>query len=458
MSLRGTQFDGHSVIPSLSPETVGWIVAEQGTLASTSVPTFFVKDTRSAWSCLCAKAMGNPQKKLTILGVTGTNGKTSTVWYIRQILEILNVKSVSFGTLGCFIGGDHFPSPHTTPDPPLFFRLLAVAVERGCRVLEMEISSHAIAQRRLFGVQFDGAAFTSFSRDHLDFHLTMENYLATKMQLFDELSKSDASFAVHSSLKSSFQSRPDLDGRATYYTYKDAKVIGENVLDPGASIQTDNLGKVSIQTHYGVESEDGRLNVVGGFALENFLAAKLLVEGVLGLKFGPDLWPVVVPVPGRLEIVKATTLGQPGPVTIVDYAHTPDALEKAIRCLRNSYKHLNLLVIIGCGGDRDRGKRPEMGRIAAELADQVIVTSDNPRTEKPSEIIEEICSGVPGIFAQKVRVVEDRAEAISDALKGSSHAWIVLIAGKGHEAYQEVGNQKFPFDDRKIARAVLESL
>ena len=433
-------------------------MAEDGTVPSSSVPTFFVKDTRSAWSCLCAKAMGNPEKKLKILGVTGTNGKTSTVWYIRQILQILHLKSVSFGTLGCYIENEHFPSAHTTPDPPLFFKMLSAAVERGCRVLEMEVSSHAIAQKRLFGVQFDGAAFTSFSRDHLDFHHTMENYFETKMQLFEQLAKPDAFTAAHSSLKGRFISRPDLERQPTYYTYKDSKYVGGSHLESEASIRVLNSKTGSVETDLRGESESGNLAVVGGFALENFLAAKLLVEGVLGVKFGSENWSEVIPVPGRLELVRSGKPGRSGPTTIVDYAHTPDALEKALRCLKDAYRSSKLLVIFGCGGDRDRGKRPEMGRIAAELADEVIVTSDNPRTEKPSDIIEEIRAGVPEKFAHRVRVVEDRAEAIGAVLKGAPDGWVVLIAGKGHETYQEVGNQKFPFDDGKIARAVLESL
>ena len=458
IALQGTRFDGHSVIPSLTLETAAWIVAAQGSPPSTIVPTFFVTDTRAAWSCLCARAMGNPEKKLTILGVTGTNGKTSTVWYIRQILRILNVKSVSFGTLGCFIEDEQFPSAHTTPDPPLFFKMLALAVKRGCTVLEMEVSSHAIAQKRLFGVHFDGAAFTSFSRDHLDFHHTMENYLDTKMQLFEILAKPGAIFVVHVSQKENFVGRPNLVSNTTYYTYKDSIITGENAFGSMASIRVLNSEKSCVETNTSDGNESGRLAVVGGFALENFLAAKLLVRGVLGMSFGSESWPEIIPVPGRLELVRAEKSGKPTSIVVVDYAHTPDALEKAISCLRESYNSMKLLVIFGCGGDRDRGKRPQMGRIAAELADQVIVTSDNPRNEKPIEIINEIYAGVPKNSSNKVRLIEDRAVAIATALRESTQGWIVLIAGKGHEDYQEVGNQKFPFDDRKIARAVLESL
>lgn len=458
IAIKGTRFDGHSVISSLDPEKVGLVLTEADPGIGLPFPVLVVQNSRAAWACLCARATGNPEKKLRILGVTGTNGKTSTVWYIRQILKIAGVKSVSFGTLGCYIGENHFLSSHTTPDPPLFFTLLAQAVANDCAVLEMETSSHALAQKRLGNeLLYDGSVFTSFSRDHLDFHHTMEKYFDAKMILFSKLSRDPCSHVIHSSIATAYLEHHPQPAKRTYYTYKDAEFSANDITDSEACIQpVGGQSGVFRVTGKGFQDE-GSLPIVGRFALENFLAALILARDVLGVTLAGREWSRIETVPGRLEVVRSRTQPLKGPAVVVDYAHTPDALDKALRCVRDHYKGRKLWVIFGCGGDRDRGKRPEMGRIAAEIADRLIITSDNPRTEQPEVITQEIFSGVPSHLVRLASVEVNREAAIESTIRAAGAEDVILIAGKGHEDYQEVGNQKFPFDDRKIARAVLES-
>lgn len=449
IAYRGVQFDAHSRVPELArlfPAAV-FIIEETRCfdVLPDSTPVLLVKDSREAWSYIAALRYGNPHEKLKMIGVTGTNGKTSTVWFIRQILKAIGRPCMTIGTIGVYCGEEMLPATHTTPDPDELFKCFAIALSRGIEFVAMEVSSHAIVQRRMGPIRFDAVAFTSFSRDHLDFHATMKEYFAAKWELFTRYRKKGAPAFVSTTVaehvpastkvKFKYYGPKPREGEPGYF-YK----IGENRLD---------------HTLLNLDAEGTKLSWVfpfgGDFVMDNFTAALALLHG-LGLKkdfSGSE----ILPVPGRFEpVAESTHLGF---AVVVDYAHTPDALEKTLTKLKEMTKG-KLWVVFGCGGDRDNGKRPLMGKIAEELADIVVVTSDNPRTESPGHIIEQILQDMPR--KKTIHVKEDRKEAIEFACKNAKPSDSILIAGKGHEDYQIIGQKKLPFDDKAVARQVLESL
>ncbi len=448
IAYRGVQFDAHVRVPELSrqhPNTVFIIEDERCfQLMGEDQPFLLVKDSREAWSYVAALRYGNPHEKLKMIGVTGTNGKTSTVWFVRQILKALGQPSMTIGTIGVFCGDEMLPATHTTPDPDELFKSFATALARGITYVAMEVSSHAIVQRRIGPIRFDAVAFTSFSRDHLDFHATMKEYFAAKWELFTRYRKKDAPAFVsttirdhipHSKLKlSSYgpaQSKQEGD-HGYFYSITESR-LDHTHLDVTADT------KLAWDFPFG-----------GDFVMDNFTAALALVQG-LG-ETGEFSGSQIKPVPGRFEPVEAAQ--SRGIAVIVDYAHTPDALEKTLAKLKEMTKG-KLWALFGCGGDRDSGKRPLMGKIAEEQADIIVVTSDNPRTEKPDFIIEQILKGM--LRKKPVHVIEDRREAIAFACLNAKPGDSVLIAGKGHEDYQIIGKTKYHFDDRSVAAEVLSA-
>lgn len=449
IAYRGVRFDAHSRVPELArqfPETV-FILEEARCfeLLDESSTSLLVKDSREAWSYLAALRYGNPHEHLQMIGVTGTNGKTSTVWFIRQILKALGKPCMTLGTIGVFCGEEMLPATHTTPDPDELFKNFAVALQRGIEFVAMEVSSHAIVQRRIGPIRFDAVAFTSFSRDHLDFHATMKEYFAAKWELFTHYRKKNKPAYVSTTVREHVPARTKI--KLKFYGPREHKTEA----DKGYfySITESRLD----HTHLDLDAEGTKLAwdfpFGGDFVMDNFTAALALVRG-LGLK-GKFSGEVIAPVPGRFEPVPAAAAQ--GFAVIVDYAHTPDALEKTLSKLRDMTKG-NLWVVFGCGGDRDTGKRPLMGRIAEDRADIIVVTSDNPRTESPKHIIDEILLGMPR--KKPIHVLENRKEAIRFACRSAKRGDSILIAGKGHEDYQIIGQTKYPFDDKTVAREILE--
>jgi UDP-N-acetylmuramoyl-L-alanyl-D-glutamate--2,6-diaminopimelate ligase len=451
IAYQGVASDGHNYIMNAASAQAAFIVCEKDPdLDSTKkIPVFVVTNGRAAWSVLTAAACGNPQDRLRMLGVTGTNGKTSTAWMTRQILHLVGEKTVMIGTIGAWIGDEFHPTKHTTPDPDFFYPILRKAVEAGASTCIMEVSSHAIAQEKLTPVMFDASAFTSFSRDHLDFHKDEEDYWQTKCRLFEKMTKSGGSMFFCSGLKK----LPE-------------QLIHGNPLVYGPSDKKDDLHPKIARLRIEVNEETfdgskvtfisdklnhrGDIPFFGAHAIENFTAALLLSSTVSEKVWDKALWQKVSQVPGRLEKIS----GKHGKVAFVDYAHTPDALEKTLIFLQK-YRTNELVVVFGCGGDRDAGKRPMMGKIAETLSDKVYITSDNPRTEDPKKIIEDI---VAGLLAPAKAVSEpDRKLAIKRAVQESKSNAMILIAGKGHETYQIIGNQVLPFDDREVVREYLNS-
>lgn len=451
IAYQGVASDGHSFLKNAVAAEAAFIVCEKETAldGTKNIPLFIVTNARAAWSVLTAEACGNPQDKLRMLGVTGTNGKTSTAWMTRQLLHLVGEKTVMIGTIGAWIGDEFHPTKHTTPDPDFFYPMLRKAVEAGASTCIMEVSSHAIAQEKLTPVMFDATAFTSFSRDHLDFHKDEEDYWQTKCRLFEGMTKAGGSMFFCSGL-------PRLP----------LKIINCKQLIYGPANANDLLDETAerLKIEIAKESYDGSkvafitktfthrgdIPFFGAHAIENFTAALLLSSTVSAKVWDNAHWQKVSQVPGRLEKIA----GKDGKIAFVDYAHTPDALEKTLIFLQK-YRTNELIVVFGCGGDRDAGKRPIMGKIAETLADKVYVTSDNPRTEVPKKIIEDIVAG----FSEPGKAVSepDRRLAIKLAVQESKSNAMILIAGKGHETYQIIGDSVLPFDDRAVAREYLNS-
>lgn len=452
IAYRGVSFDAHALLPqlALSHPGAGMIVDERSAWeASQAFPFPFVclvRDSREAWAFLAAYHHDFPNEHLSVFGVTGTNGKTSTVWYIRQILDLLGEPCLSIGTLGVYLDYEKFDLAQTTPDPDDLFRYLALARQRGCRWAAMEVSSHAVVQKRLGPLRFDGVAFTSFSRDHLDFHASMEEYFAAKWKFIANSRKPGGIAWLSSSLGTWKPANAAGSGCRTYGPAHPGGSIDDLVY----TILDMQLSHSEFSLHQGAKTWTGRLSFGGDFAIDNFVAAWALVKSVSGKILPPERWPEIKPVPGRFEPL-AEAFAQ-GFAVIVDYAHTPDALEKTLHRLRGLTPG-KLWVVFGCGGDRDKGKRPLMGRAAEQNADRVIVTSDNPRTEDPEAVVNDIVRGF--VDPAQARTEVDRREAIRLAINGAASGDTILIAGKGHEDYQLIGKQKLSFDDLKVARSLL---
>jgi UDP-N-acetylmuramoyl-L-alanyl-D-glutamate--2,6-diaminopimelate ligase len=435
VAVRGSQADGHRFVVDAVRRGASAVIVE--TPGVPGVPEIVVRDGRRAALALGAAWYGHPSTKLSLIGVTGTNGKTTTTGLIRHLLNATGT-SGSIGTLGAFDGrGDAVLSTAgtlTTPGPIDLQATLAELVERGVDRVTMEASSHSLDQGRLDGLRFAAGVFTNLTRDHLDYHGTMESYLAAKLKLGGMLTErgvevvnlDDTAWAVlpASSRRVTFGLHPAADVRATGV-----------VLDAAGS-------RFRLEGCFG--TADVSLPLLGDFNIANALAAAACALGL-----GMPLTQVAArlatspQVPGRMELLSETPC-----VVLRDYAHTPDALQRALATLR-PLTGGRLVVVFGCGGDRDKGKRPIMGRIAAEGSDVALVTSDNPRTEDPVAIIDDIEQGMGGVA--HLRIV-DRLEAIHTALGQARPGDTILLAGKGHETYQILGTEKVPFDELEIVR------
>ena len=392
---------------------------------------------------LAAAFWGQPSEQLQLIGVTGTNGKTTTTHLIEHLALRCGMPSALFGTLANRWPGHSRTAVHTTPFADQLQTDLAAAVAAGCRLGAMEVSSHALDQHRVSGCGFAGAVFTNLSQDHLDYHPSLEAYFQAKAQLFEApLLKGRA-----------VVNGDDLHGRRLALQLGD-RCWRSSLVDSSAELFMDDLafdaGGVSGVLHSPAGSEPFRSPLVGRFNLMNLLQA----VGVL-LQQGLELAPLLAAldqfhgVPGRMERVPSSA---DQPAVLVDYAHTPDGLENALKAAR-PFVQGRLICLFGCGGDRDRSKRPQMGAIAARLADQLVLTSDNPRTEDPQRILEDVRAGIPAGTA--LEVIADRAMAIAAAIAGAGPGDLVILAGKGHEDYQILGTTKVHFDDREQAALAL---
>lgn len=440
VALQGTRSDGHNFIADAVARGAAGVVAQQP-IADAGVPVCIVPDTGEAFGRICQALAGNPSRQLKVVGVTGTNGKTTTSWLIASILATAGHPTGVLGTLGYFDGSAWNTAPWTTPPADELARWLGRMAAHGCSHAVMEVSSHALAQARVAGVDFDAACVTNVHRDHLDYHRTMLGYRLAKAKLFRHL-KPEGIAVINAD-----------DGlAASYLNQLDGPVLTVGINAPA------EITAMSLEQH---RSEQTFLLVAGSEAIPVRTAMigthhiyNCLVAAAVGLAYQIDL-PTIVRgleevkmIPGRLQRIEC---GQPFGV-FVDYAHTPDALAAVLRTLRGVTAG-RLICVFGAGGERDQKKRPLMAREVEDGADLAIVTTDNPRSEDPAAIVADLMSGFerPGA----VRRVDDRAEAIGLALTAARPGDCVLIAGKGHEDYQIIGQRRLSFDDAEFARLLL---
>jgi UDP-N-acetylmuramoyl-L-alanyl-D-glutamate--2,6-diaminopimelate ligase len=452
----GEKFDGHSFIPAAVQAGAGAVVVEAGRageFGTLPVPLLLVPDGRKALASLACRFWGDPTHKLYLAGVTGTNGKTTTSRMIDSIARAAGDTTGVLGTIGATIAGRDLPLPgdRTTPEAPDLQRLFAEMLHAGCRSAAMEVASHALSLGRVEGCAFDVGVFTNLTQDHLDFHGTMDAYRDAKGLLFTTYA--DAARAAGKR----FVAVLNVDDEAGLFYYRQygnratdvvtysPGGVGANAVVVPSDIRA-HIDRITFTAATPVGPVEAALPFGGGFNVENALAA-------IGYGVARGLSPEVIaeglancpPVPGRFQPVRA---GQEFAV-LVDYAHTPDGLENVLRSARPLTQN-RLIAVFGCGGNRDRTKRPKMGKLALDLADVAVVTSDNPRKEEPEAIIDEILTGMAGPGAEVVRE-SDRRKAIALAVGRARPGDTVVIAGKGHEAYQIVGDQTFPFDDVQVA-------
>jgi UDP-N-acetylmuramoyl-L-alanyl-D-glutamate--2,6-diaminopimelate ligase len=440
---QGTRADGSVFV--LDAHRRGAVAAVvPARVAEAPLLQFVVKDPTSAASILSHAFFGLPSEKVRVLGVTGTNGKTTTTYLIRHLLARAAVRCGMAGTVEIDDGRTRREASMTTPAACDIAALLGTMRDRGCRACAMEVSSHALDQGRVAGVSFAGAAFTNLTGDHLDYHKTMDAYAAAKARLFESLAES-AVAVINADDKWSARMVRDCPGRVIRFGF--GKTADYRAKDPAVTAGG---------THFVLMTPDGRAEVqmqlIGRHNIQNALAAAALAGEVLGLSVHQIASGLrdAQGAPGRLQAVRA---GQPFAV-LVDYAHTDDALENVLSALRPLTRG-KLRVLFGCGGDRDRTKRPRMARTAERLADAVYVTSDNPRTEDPATILDEILRGLTPNTRAAAVVEPDRKGAIARILADAGPDDVVLIAGKGHENYQIVGDEKRHFDDVEAASRFL---
>ena len=441
VAVHGTARDGHDFLDSAAAS--GATVAIVQDPARTKLPALVVNDGRRAAAIAGAAAYGFPARDLQLVGVTGTNGKTTTVNMLRHLLDDPKKRSASIGTLGVLIGSTGTPLAGggglTTPGPIELQRIFRALLDAGVRCIAMEVSSHSLDQQRIEGVAFDVVAFTNLTRDHLDYHGTMEKYFAAKAKLLDYLlPHGTVVFNLDDPAWTDLQTSRR---RVAFSVRVSAEVHASDIrFGPRGSEFTLALGP---------DRANVRLPLIGDFNVVNALgaAASAFALGVRAQMIA-DRLSTMPQVPGRLEVLRES------PTVLRDYAHTPDALDRALAAVR-PFAPERLIVVFGCGGDRDKGKRPVMGGIAEEKADLAIVTSDNPRTEDPEAILDDIEQGMHRTNHERI---EDRRAAIERALTTSSPADVIVLAGKGHEDYQIRGTEKLPFDEKVIVAELSQEI
>ena len=437
--INGAKSDGHDYAEKALENGAAVIVAERDLGISNQI---VVPDTHAAYADMCAKWFGNPADSLKLLGVTGTNGKTSVTYMMKKILEKAGYKVGLIGTIQNMIGDEIIAAHNTTPNAYELNSLFALMKAKGCSYVIMEVSSHALDQSRVYRLDFEAAMFTNLTQDHLDYHITMENYLAAKKKLFSMCKTA----IVNSDDPYSAELIKGLDCKVVTYSLGDSSTY---------SAKGVNYRPASVDYEFVSDSEIGhiKVNTGGRFTVYNSLCtAACAVEIGIPLSTVASALSELRGVKGRAEVVPT---GRDFTV-IIDYAHTPDGLKNILSTFRECKKN-RLIAVFGCGGDRDKTKRPIMGNIAAHFSDYAIVTSDNPRTENPSAIIKDILEGMKGA-AIPVKVIENRIEAIKFAVSIAQKDDIIVLAGKGHETYQILNTGTIHLDEREVVSEALADL
>ncbi|MFM9944112.1 MAG: UDP-N-acetylmuramoyl-L-alanyl-D-glutamate--2,6-diaminopimelate ligase [Bacteroidia bacterium] len=445
VAIKGTATDSHQYIKDAISKGVSAVVCEY--IPADRLKDFnyiVVKNSREIIGQLASNFYDNPSSKLKLIGVTGTNGKTTVATLLKNLFTNLGYKTALISTIQNVIGEEIIPSTHTTPDPVSLNALLAKMVEKDCEYCFMEVSSHAVDQNRIGGLTFAGGIFTNITHDHLDYHKTFDNYLKAKKKFFDNLPSS--AYAL--------TNKDDRNGlvmlqntKASKYTYS-----LKNISDfKGKIIESDLTGLLfeidGTQAWYGLSGDFNAYNLLAvyGTAFILDIPKEKIIEALTKTRGAK----------GRFEIVRSET----GVLGVIDYAHTPDAIKNVLETI-NKVRSRNetLTTIIGCGGDRDKEKRPIMGDIASTLSDKVIFTSDNPRSEDPETILAEMKAGVKAQHFKKILKITNREEAIQVAVSQAKKGDIILLAGKGHEDYQDVNGVKTHFDDFEKLKQAFENI
>lgn len=446
IAVNGATTDGHKYIDAAIKNGAVAIVAQQlPTNIVTGITYIEVADSTSAAGFIAHNFYGEPSVELKIIGVTGTNGKTTVVTILYNLFIKLGFSCGLISTVENKIDGTIIPSTHTTPDAISLNALLQQMKHAGCEYVFMECSSHAIEQQRIAGIIFKGAVFTNITHDHLDYHKTFEEYIRVKKSWFDNLS-STAFVISNADDKRGAVMLQNTAAKKYYYSLR-------TVAEFKAKILENRLGGL----HMIVDDKEVHFKMIGEFNAYNLLAV-YAVATLLGMQKEEVLLGLsnIDGAEGRFdyEVSKVENV-----IGIVDYAHTPDALLNVLATIKKlRHGHEKIITVVGCGGNRDKAKRPLMAEVACEYSDKVILTSDNPRNEKAEDILKEMEAGINVVARRKYITIADRREAIKTAVSLSNKEDIILVAGKGHEKYQEIGNVKYEFDDKKVLREMFELL
>ncbi|MCC6599636.1 MAG: UDP-N-acetylmuramoyl-L-alanyl-D-glutamate--2,6-diaminopimelate ligase [Crocinitomicaceae bacterium] len=445
VAVKGVQTDGHKYIQNAIASGASAIVCERiPEIVSENITYITVNNSSEALGFIASNFFDNPSEKIKVIAVTGTNGKTTTATLLYQLAIDLGKKAGLLSTVVNKINREEVASTHTTPDAVSLNSMLADMVDAGCELCFMEASSHALHQNRVAGIKFTGAIFTNITHDHLDYHKTFNEYIKAKKLLFDSLPSSAFAIINHDDRNGEIMVQ-NCRAKVKLFALQSMADYKAKVLENGFT-----------GLHLLIDNQDVYTRLIGGFNAYNILGVY-----AAAMELGMDKTEVLT----RLSTLEAPD-GRFQHITtsqhitaVVDYAHTPDALQNVLRTISEIRTgNEKVITLVGCGGDRDREKRPEMARIAAEMSDRVVLTSDNPRNEDPESIISEMKKGLNPVLTKKTLAVTDRREAIKIACTLASAGDIILLAGKGHEKYQEVKGRKMPFDDYEVAAETLKIL
>lgn len=444
IAIRGTQADGHDYISKAIELGAKAIICEKLPEKTIEGITYAIfSDTEDAVGKIATTFYGNPTEKLDLVGVTGTNGKTTIATLLYNMFRAFGYKTGLISTVCNYIDGEAIPTEHTTPDPITLNQLLGRMADEGCKYAFMEVSSHSVAQKRIGGLKFAGGIFTNLTRDHLDYHKTVENYLKAKKAFFDGLPKT--AFALtNADDKNGMVMVQNTKAKVATYSLRTMADFKGKVLEDGFEGMLLDINNTEVNVQF-----------IGRFNAYNLLAV-YGAANLLGKKPEDILLQLSTlrPVSGRFDSLRSPE----GYTAIVDYAHTPDALTNVLDAIHDVLKGRGkVITVVGAGGNRDKGKRPIMAKESVRQSDKVIITSDNPRFEEPQDIINDMLAGLNKDEMKKVVAITDRKEAIRTACMMASQGDVILIAGKGHENYQDIKGVKYHFDDKEIVREIFSN-
>lgn len=444
IAIKGTQADGHNYIEKATELGATTIICKNlPEKLNKEVTYVVVNNTEDIVGKIATTFYGNPTEKLDLVGVTGTNGKTTIATLLYDMFRSFGYKVGLISTVCNYVDGEAIPTEHTTPDPITLNRLLGRMADEGCKYAFMEVSSHSVAQKRIGGLKFAGGIFTNLTRDHLDYHKTVENYLKAKKAFFDELPKT--AFALtNADDKNGMVMVQNTKAKVATYSLRTMADFKGKVLEDGFEGMLMDINNTEVNVQF-----------IGKFNAYNLLAV-YGAANLLGKKPEEILLQLSTlrPVNGRFDSVRSPK----GYTAIVDYAHTPDALVNVLNAIHDVLKGRgNVITVVGAGGNRDKGKRPIMAQESVKQSDKVIITSDNPRFEEPQDIINDMLAGLNKEEMKKVLAITDRKEAIRTACMLAQQGDVVLIAGKGHENYQDIKGVKYHFDDKEIVKEIFSN-